>query len=177
MKTRLLLSKTYTFRSPGLFFGYPKSFILDHWEFMKTIVLLIPRSKHQIEPPGTGFVDFWSLGRKVIKSSLLGLVLSTSWANAEKSLNRVSWDSFRLIGSRYQHNITSGNILLSDHCSSGHLFVDPPPTTHRASGGPTKKMCLRKSIFIIICPPPLAHHTLHCYLQSRHSTKCNVLML
>jgi hypothetical protein len=106
----------------------------------------------------------------------LGLVLSTSWANAEKSLNRVSWDSFCLIGSRYQHNITSGNILLSDHCSLGHLFVGPPPT-HRAGGGPTRNVCLCKSVSIIICPPPLSHHTLYCYLQSRHSTKCNVLML
>ena len=164
---------------------------------MKAIVLLIPGSKarkssnqaswdwfcrllepwpesHQIEPPGTGFVDFWSHGRKVIKSSLLGLVLSTSWANAEKSLNRVSWDSFCLIGSRYQHNITSGNILLSDHCSLGHLFVGPPPT-HRAGGGPTRNVCLCKSVSIIICPPPLSHHTLYCYLQSRHSTKCDVL--
>ena len=30
MKTTFLLSKTYTFHSPGLFFGCPKSFILDH---------------------------------------------------------------------------------------------------------------------------------------------------
>ena len=105
------------------------------------------------------FVDFWIQGQKTIKSSLMGLVLMTSGAKTRKS-----W-----------HNITSKNILLSDHCSLGHLFVDPPPTTHRASGGPTKKMCLRKSVFIIICPPPLAHHTLYCYLQSRHSTKCNVL--
>ena len=199
MKTIVLLSKTFTFHSSGLFFGCPKSYILDHWEFMKAIVLLIPGSKarkslnqaswdwfcrllepwlesHQIEPPGIGFVDFWSHGRKVIKSSLLKLVLSTSWANAEKSLNRVSWDSFCLIGSRYQHNITSGNILLSDHCSLGHLFVGPPPT-HRAGGGPTRNVCLCKSVSIIICPPPLSHHTLYCYLQSRHSTKCNVLML
>ena len=106
------------------------------------------------------FVDFWIQGQKTIKSSLMGLVLMTSGAKTRKS-----W-----------HNITSKNILLSDHCSLGHLFVGPPPTTHRASGGPTKKMCLRKSVFIIICPPPLAHHTLYCYLQSRHSTKCNVLM-
>ena len=199
MKTMVLLSKTYTFHSPGLFFGCPNSYILDHWEFMKTIVLLIPGSQirkssnraswdwfcrllepwpesHQIELPGTGFVDFWSHGRKVIKSSLLELVLVTSWANAEKSLNRVSWDSFCLIGSRSQHNFTSGNILLSDHCLLGHLFVGPPPT-HRAGGGPTKNMCPRKNISIILCLPPLSHPTLCCDLQSRHSTKCNVLML
>ena len=107
------------------------------------------------------FVDFWIQGQKTIKSSLMGLVLMTSGAKTRKS-----W-----------HNITSKNILLSDHCSLGHLFVDPPPTTHRASGRPTKNMCLRKSVSIIICPPPLSHHTLYCYLQSRYSTKCNVLML
>ena len=106
-------------------------------------------------------VDFWIQGQKTIKSSLMGLVLMTSGAKTRKS-----W-----------HNITSRNILVSDHCSLGHLFVGPPPTTHRASGGPTKNMCLRKSVSIIICPPPLAHHTLYCYLQSRYSTKCNVLML
>ena len=40
---------------------------------------------HEIEPPGTGFVDFWSQGWKVMRSSLLGLVLSTSGAKAGKS--------------------------------------------------------------------------------------------
>ena len=55
--------------------------------------LLEPRpGSHQIEPPGTGFVDFWSQGQKVIKSSFLGLVLSTSGAKARKSLNR-AWTS------------------------------------------------------------------------------------
>ena len=45
---------------------------------MKTIVLLIPGS----------------MGSKIIKSSLLGLVLSTSGAMAGKSPNRASWDWF-----------------------------------------------------------------------------------
>ena len=185
MKTIILLSKTFTFHPPGLFFGCPKSYILDHWEFMKAIVLLIPGSKarkssnqatwdwfcrllepwpesHQIEPLGIGFVDFLSQCWKVIKSSLLGF----QHKEHETSTR----------GSRYQHNITSGNILLSNHCSLGHLLVGPPPT-HRAGGGPTRNVCLCKSVSIIICPPPLSHHTLYCYLQSRHSTKCNVLML
>ena len=105
------------------------------------------------------FVDFWIQGEKIIKSRFMGLVLMTSGAKTRKSL----------------HNITSKNILLSDHCSLGHLFVGPPPTTHRASGGSTKNMCLRKGVCIIICPPPLSHHILYCYPQSRHSTKCNVL--
>ena len=49
---------------------------------------------HQIEPPGDGFVDFLSQGWKVIKSNFLGLILSTSGANASKSLNRATWDWF-----------------------------------------------------------------------------------
>ena len=75
--------------------------------------------------------------------SLYFKVLMTSGAKTRKS-----W-----------HNITSKNILLSDHCSLGHLFMGPPPITHRASGGPTKNMCLRKSASIIIDPPSLSHHT------------------
>ena len=101
IKTIDLLSKTYIFHSPELFFGCPKSYILDHCQFMKAIVLLIPGSKarkssnqaswdwfcrlleprpesHQIEFPGTGFLYVWWQGQKVIKSSILGLVLSTS---------------------------------------------------------------------------------------------------
>ena len=105
------------------------------------------------------FVDFWIQGQKTTKSSFMVLVLMTSGGKT-----RNSW-----------HKMTPKNILLSDHCSLGHLFVGPPPTTHRASGGPTKKMCLRKSVSIIIRPPSLSHHTLYYYLQSRYSTKCNVL--
>ena len=68
--------------------------------------LLEPRpGSHQIEPPGTSFVDFWSQGQKVIKSSLLGLVLSTSGANARKSSNRTSWDWFcRLLEPRPENH-------------------------------------------------------------------------
>jgi hypothetical protein len=42
---------------------------------------------HQIDSPRNGFVDFWRQAPKVIKSDLLGLVLSTSGANAKKSPN------------------------------------------------------------------------------------------
>ena len=105
-------------------------------------------------------VDFWIQGQKTIKSRLIALVLMTSGAKTRKS-----W-----------HNITSKNILLSDHSSLGHLFVGPLLITHRAGGRPTKNMCLRKSVSIIICPPLLSHPTLCWDLQSRHSPKCNVLM-
>ena len=63
------------------------------WDWFCRLLEPWPES-HQIELPGTGFVDFWSHGRKVIKSSLLGLVLSTSGAMAGKSSNRASWDWF-----------------------------------------------------------------------------------
>ena len=41
------------------------------WDWFSRLLQPWPES-HQIESPGTGFVDFWSHGRKVIKSSLLG---------------------------------------------------------------------------------------------------------
>ena len=86
------------------------------------------------------------------------------------------WIQGELLEPRLEsHGTIIKNNLVSDHCSLGHLFVGPSPTTHRASGVPTKNMCLRKSVSIIICPPPLSHHALYCYLQSRYSTKCNVL--
>ena len=141
--------------------------------------LLEPRPEsHQIDSPGTSFVDFLIQGQKVMKSSFLGFVFSTSGAKARKSSNRVSWDSFRLIGTWYRHNITSEEhfIIGSSFIGSphGHLFV-VPPSTHRASGGPTRNTCLRKSVSIIIGPLPLSHHRSFCCLQSRCPTKCSVL--
>ena len=57
--------------------------------------LLEPRPEsHQIEPPGTGFINFWNQDQKVSKSSLLGLVLSTSGAEARKPSNQASWTGF-----------------------------------------------------------------------------------
>jgi hypothetical protein len=47
----------------------------------------------QIEPPRRHFVDFWSQGRKVLRSSLPGVILSTSGNNARKCSNRSSWAS------------------------------------------------------------------------------------
>ena len=43
---------------------------------------------HQLETSGIDFVDFWGQGHKVIKSLLLGLMMSTYDANARKSSNR-----------------------------------------------------------------------------------------
>ena len=132
MKTIVLLSKTYIFHSPGLFWTSHKTYILDHSKCMKTIVL------------------------------------STSGSKARKPSNQASWGWFWWLGTILHQE----NILLSDHRSLGHLLVGPL-STHRTSGGPTKKMCLRKSVSIIICPPLLSHPALCWDLQSRYSTKCN----
>jgi hypothetical protein len=52
-----------------------------------------PRSEsHQIKISGTDFVGFWSQGQKLIKSILLGMILSTSGAKVTKSLNQDFWD-------------------------------------------------------------------------------------
>ena len=39
-------------------------------------------------------IDFWSHGQKVVKSNLLGLVLSTYGTKARKSSKRTSWNWF-----------------------------------------------------------------------------------
>ena len=138
-------------------------------KYMKTIVSL---SKTYIfHSPGL----FWTSPKTYIldhSKCMKTIVLSTSGSKARKPSNQASWGRFWWFGTILHQE----NILLSDHRSLGHLFVGPLGI-HRTSGGPTKKMCLRKSVSIIVCPPPLSHHTLYCYLRSRYSTKCNVLML
>ena len=110
--------------------------------------LLEPRPEsHQIELPGTGFVDFWSQGQKSsnrpswdwfyrlleprtdIKSSLLGLDFSTSGAKSRKSSNRASWDWFsRLLEPRPEsHQIKPLGLVLS---TSG---TKPRKSSNRAS--------------------------------------------
>ena len=88
--------------------------------------LLEPRPEsHQIEPPETGFIDFWSQGQKVIKSSLLGLLLSTSEAKARKSLNRASWDWFsRLLEPRPEsHQIEPPGTTFVDFWGQGQKVI------------------------------------------------------
>ena len=47
--------------------------------------LLEPKPENaQIELPGAHFVDFWSQGQKMLKSSFLELILSTSGAKGRK---------------------------------------------------------------------------------------------
>ena len=48
----------------------------------------------QIESPGWYFDDFWNQGHKMLKSSFLELILSSSGAKTIKCLNRRSWSSF-----------------------------------------------------------------------------------
>ena len=73
----------------------------------------------QIELPGIRFIGFWSQGLKVIKSSFLGLVFLTSGANARKSSNQASWDSFcRLLEPRPEsHQIESPGTGFLDYWS------------------------------------------------------------
>ena len=133
---------------------------------------VVPLSKTYIfHSPGL----FWTSPKTYIldhSKCMKTIVLSTSGSKARKPSNQASWGWFWWLGTILHQE----NILLSDHRSLGHLLVGPL-STHRTSGGPTKKMCLRKIVSMIICPPPLSHPTLCCDLQSRHSTKCNVLML
>ena len=73
----------------------------------------------QIELPGIRFIGFWSQGLKVFKSSFLGLVFLTSGANARKSSNQASWDSFcRLLAPRPEsHQIESPGTGFFDYWS------------------------------------------------------------
>ena len=58
----------------------------DSWDWFCR--LLEPGlASHEIEPLGTVFVDFWSQGQKLIKSSFLGLVFFTSGDKARTSSN------------------------------------------------------------------------------------------
>ena len=77
---------------------------------------------HEIKPPGDGFVDFWSQG---FKSILLGLVLSTSGANAKKSSNRASWDWFcRLLEPKLEsHSIKHPGTGFLDFWSQGQKVI------------------------------------------------------
>ena len=57
-------------------------------------ILLLMLESAQIEFPGRHFADFLGKGQKVLKSSLLDVILSTSGAKARKCSNRYSWASF-----------------------------------------------------------------------------------
>ena len=61
MKTIVLLSKTYTFHSPGLFWTSPKTYILDHSKCMKTIVLSTSGSKARKPSNQASWGWFWWL--------------------------------------------------------------------------------------------------------------------
>ena len=64
------------------------------WDRFSWLLEPTPESL-QIKLPGIRFVDFWSQGQKVIKSSLLGLVFSITGANARnpkrKHRGRADW--------------------------------------------------------------------------------------
>ena len=76
----------------------------------------------------------------------------------------VSWDSFcRLLEPRLKnHQIEFPGS--GEHIISGSSFIVSsvwgPPSTHRASEGPTRNMRLSDGVSIIMSPP-LSHHTLY----------------
>ena len=89
--------------------------------------LLKPKLENaQIEPPGRHFVDFCSKGAKVVKSSLLDVILSTSGANARKwdhlrsSFPGIIWDHLGSAGVIWGHLGSSG-IIWGHLGSSGAL--------------------------------------------------------
>ena len=96
-------------------------------------------------------IDFWIQGEKTIKASLMH---GAGFDDLAQYYIRGTF-YYRII----VHWVT---------CSWVPCLLSEP-------AGDPRKRCLRKSISIILCPPPLSHHTLYCYLQSRHTTKCNVL--
>ena len=165
MKTIVLLP--ILFISQGYSSGVPKAIfwiIENSWKPLFCWFLDPRLENHQIKPPGIGFVDFWSHGRKVIKSSLLGLVLSTSWANAEKSLNRVSWTRFVDFWSQGQKSIKSillGLVLsyrftipaqyyIRKHFVIGSLFTGPPvcgSSAYSPSRRGTHEKCVYAKVF------------------------------
>ena len=114
---------------------------------------------HQIDSAGTSFFDFLNQCEKVMKSSFLGFVFSNIRAKARKSLNRVSWDSFCL-------SIHDTGTILHQETFCYRIIVHwvtcswVPCLLTEPAGDPRKKKCLRKSLSIIICPPPLSHYTL-----------------
>ena len=146
-------------------------------KYMKTIVFLIKTDTfHSLRL-------FWTSPKKYSldhSKCMKTIVLSTSGSKARKPSNQASWGWFWwLLEPRLESH---GTIL---HQKTFWYRVIVPWVIcswvlrlllTEPAGDPRKK-CVRKSVSIIICPPPLAHHTLYCYLQSRHSTKCNVLML
>ena len=83
------------------------------WASFCRLLKPMPESA-QIEPPGRHFVDFWSQCQKVLKSSILGVILSTSEAKARKCSNRASWTSVcRLVKPRPESLLPSIFYLLS----------------------------------------------------------------
>ena len=161
--------------------------------------MLIPGSKARKssnQASGTGFVDFWSHGQKVIKSSLLGLVLSTSGDKAGKSLNRVSWDSFcRLLQPRpesHQIEFRGLRFVLSAHDTArmyigrtfqyriiAHWVTSWSPLRGSPVYSPSQRGIHDKYVSAQKC----FHHNWSAAavtaqksrcLQKRYSTKCNV---
>ena len=115
----------------------------------------------QIEHSGHHFVDFWSQGQKVLKSSLLGVILSISEAKARKCSNLCSWEGFwegsgRALGELWEG---SGRALGSrglQGCLGGSLSNN----WHHSAA-----VCERTFLFFILRSVVEAPITKHCKLQ------------
>ena len=70
-------------------------------------------------------MDFWSQGQTIIKSRLLGMILSTSGAKARKSLNRDFWEWFcRLLEPKPEsHQIETSGIDFVDFWNQGQKVI------------------------------------------------------
>ena len=89
-----------------------------------SMVLSTSRAKAgmlQIEFSGAHFVDFWSQGLKMLKSTLLEFILVTSGAKAWKCSNRLFWSSFcRLLEPRPENvQIDRSGVHFVDFWSQG----------------------------------------------------------
>ena len=146
-------------------------------KYMKTIVLCCKTDT--FHSPRL----FWTSPKKYIldhSKYLKTIALSTSGSKARKPSNQASWGWFWWL---LEPRLESHGTILHRKTFCYRIIVHWVICSWilrlllTEPAGDPRKRCPRKSVFIIICPPPLAHHTLYCYLQSRHSTKCNVLML
>ena len=107
--SRLLIKKMSTSGAEAR-----KSLNQDFWDWLCCLLEARPESQ-QIETSGIDFVDFWGQGHNVIKSNLLGMILSTSGAKDIKSSNPTPWEWFVDIWSQGQKAIQSRllNLILS----------------------------------------------------------------
>ena len=110
--------KNHCFIKQSLYFSFPRAILNVSQELYSGSLKM--HEDHR-------FVGFWIQGQKTIKSSFLGLVLSTSGAKSRKSLNRVSlgWFSRHLEPRPESHQIELPGTGFADFLSQGWKFIKP----------------------------------------------------